>query len=393
MSTPVSVGGVGCSLIDYLYRDVAFDKPAYRRYTSHAPGDGGLITGGLVFAEDLVRWSNTDLSTIINEITNGASPSSLNLGGPAVVALVHAAQLSSVPVHFYGHRGDDKTGTQIEEILARTPLRWERYTRVPGDTPSTIALSDPQWNGGMGERTFINTLGVAGGFTPEDIHPDFYEHTVTLFGGTGLLPELHSGLHQPLERAQEAGAITVVNTVFDFHNESRDPHGPWPVGNSSRSYGATDLLIMDAEEARRMSGQQDKIAAAQFFLSKKVGAVIITGGTDPVVVCAGGDRFHPMEPQEFPVSQLARDELRDGSRPRGDTTGCGDTFVGGVLTGLVEQLAAGERRLDVRDPLRWGIASGGMTCFHLGGTVIETERGEKRREVERYYRAYKEQPQ
>lgn len=391
MRTQISVGGIGCSLIDYLYQDVSFDTPEYRRYASRSPGDGGLITGGLVFAEDLSRWSNARLPAIIAELTNGATPSSRNLGGPAVVALVHAAQLSAIPVHFYGHRGDDETGSLVADILARTPLHWEHYTAIPGETPSTIALSDPRWNGGMGERTFINTLGVAGHVTPAEIHPAFFEHTVTLFGGTALLPALHRELHQPLEQARAHGAITVVNTVFDFHNESRDPRGPWPIGDSSRSYGAIDLLIMDSAEARRLSGCADTVAAARFFRKQQVGGVIITGGTDPVVVSAGGDRFCEMEAQKFPVSQLVQEELRQGSRHRGDTTGCGDTFVGGVLTGLVEQLSAGETRLDLSDPVAWGIASGGMTCFYLGGTVIEEEPGEKRQEVQRYYEAYRKQ--
>ena len=82
-------------------------------------------------------------------------------------------------------------------------------------------------------------------------------------------------------------------------------------------------------------------------------------------------------------------DLDAGGRQAGDTTGCGDNFLGGVLTSVAIQMLAGQRRdLNLTDACAWGAASGGFACFYPGGTFIEPEPGLKRRRVQSYYEAY-----
>lgn len=388
------IAGTGCSLMDYLYTELDFNGSAFTRYQSKKPGDGGLVPGRLVIAGELEQFAGKDHQEILSEITGAAGETSTNLGGPSVVSLVHAAQMlkeKDVSVEFYGVHGDDSIATNLETILQATPLAWDDYRKVPGRTPVTYVLSDPNYNHGTGERCFINSIGVAEEYSAADIPDRFYTREITAFGGSGLVPRLHAELHLPVMRARREGALTVVNTVYDFINESRAPGRPWPLGDSERTYAATDLLVVDAEEARKLSGKSDLHRALTFFQKAGVSAVIITRGAEPVLAEAARGRFLRLEREEFPVCDKVADDLTSGARRRGDTTGCGDNFVGGVLTSLAEQIKAGEKTPDLREAISWGIAAGGFACFCLGGTFLEKRPGEKRQFVTEYYRAYKTQ--
>ncbi|HKK48820.1 MAG TPA: carbohydrate kinase family protein [Alkalispirochaeta sp.] len=389
-----AIAGTGCSLMDYLSTGIDFSGPAFDRFRSHAPGDGGLVPGQLVFAEGLEKFAGMPYQEVLEEITAQSPPPSKNLGGPSVVALVHAAQLlrvQGVPVSFYGVRGDDSVGGDLASIVSKTPLHWDHYVQEPGHTPFTHALSDPTWDGGAGERSFVNSTGVAAHFRAADIDRSFFDHPITAFGGTALVPALHAELHEPLRHARRQGALTVVNTVYDFLNESKNPHRPWPIGDSEESYRNTDLLIVDAEEARRLSGSGTVETAAGRFVEAGVSALIITRGAQDLYALSRGGRFAPLEPAWFPVSERVGRELGDGAGVSGDTTGCGDNFVGGVLYAVAEQLSSGERHLDLHHAISWGVASGGYACFSLGGTSIEQHRGEKHTAIAEYVRDYRRQ--
>ncbi len=75
----------------------------------------------------------------------------------------------------------------------------------------------------------------------------------------------------------------------------------------------------------------------------------------------------------------------------GDTTGCGDNFVGGVISSIVNQIVSGIAHPDLKETCSRGIVSGGFACFYLGGTYLEDNPGEKRSKIEPYYDAYRKQ--
>ena len=206
-----------------------------------------------------------------------------------------------------------------------------------------------------------------------------------------LVPGLHREIHTPVERAHSGGSLTVVNTVYDFLNQSRDPHGPWPLGETDVTLRHTDLLIVDAEEARRISGADTPEEAAHRFVEAGVSAVVVTCGAADLFAVAVGGRFAPLEGRRFPISARISRELAEGAGRNGDTTGCGDNFVGGVLYALAHQLHSGERRLDLYHAVTWGVVSGGYACFSLGGTTIESKRGEKLQALSEYVREYRRQ--
>jgi sugar/nucleoside kinase (ribokinase family) len=389
----LSIQAAGCGLVDYLHTPVDFASAPFRRFTSRRDGDGGLRPGRLVFAEELERFAGVPFAALLFELTGGRPPQRTNLGGPAVVAAINAAQLlcgQDVEVGFHGARGNDRTGRDLEEFLGRTTLDCSGCRVLPGATPFTYVFSDPTFAGDRGERMFVNAIAAAGSFEPELLAGSYFAADVALLGGTGIVPPLHRRLGSILRSVRGRGGITVADTGFDFLNEQADPVGPWPVGEDAQTWRSVDVVIADEVEALRMSGCASASEALRFFAEMGAGAAVVTRGAEPFVAWSSGRDFAAMGPEEMPVCAAVDRDLRDRPQSRGDTTGCGDNFVGGIVASLAEQLARGGRRgsLDLVEACAWGAASGGFACFYVGGTWFESRAGEKRDLVAPYTRGY-----
>ena len=384
--------------MDILYPKVDFHSDAFAAARSRRDGDGGLSPGRLVFAEDAQKFTGRPFADTLADITGGESGAE-NVGGPSVVALVHAAQMlegEGLPVSFHGATGEDAMGQRLRHKLSTTPLDESRLESRSGLTPSTYVLSDPSWDGGHGERCFVNVIGAAQGYLPSALGEDFYGAQIIALGGTALVPCIHDGLPDILAQARSQGALTVVNTVFDFRAERRDGVGAWPLGGlpstpgqesfapgqpgPPKSYRSCDLLVMDKDEALRLSGTRDLTAALGFLEKSGVGAFAVTRGGESVLAWAGAGRFIPMQLRELPVCDRSLLDRGEKAAP-GDTTGCGDAFAGGILADLALQMRGGAAALDLGEALSWGIAAGGFTLGFLGGTFYESRPGEKRERV------------
>ena len=393
MSKKIEISGAGCCLVDYLYNPISFTSETFSKYLSKRSGDGGLTPGQLVFVEEFEKFCSRDFESILQEITKGKSPNKVNVGGPSIVSLIHAAQMlenEAYTVRFYGGRGEDEAGKYLQTALEKTPVNIENYRIVKGTTPFTIVLSDPDYHEGAGERIFINSLGAAKNYGPEYLDTQFFSSAIVAFGGTALVPPLHDNLTELLAEAKKEGCMTVVNTVYDFRNQKANPDQKWPLGKSDESYRKIDLLIADYEEALRLSGKKSLKEAMEFFREAGTGAVIVTNGAKDVILYAGKDSiFDETELMEMPVSAAVTEELKKGSS--GDTTGCGDNFAGGVMASMAMQLQQNRKKIDLKEACIWGIVSGGFSCFYMGGTYHEKEPGEKRQRLIPYYEAYLEQ--
>lgn len=392
MTKKITVSGVGCCLVDRLYNNISFTSEFFSEYLSKKPGDGGLTPGKLVFMEEFEKFVGKVFLDVQKELTQGKQPDKINIGGPSIVALIHAAQMledSDNVIRFYGYGGNDQEGEFLLSALRKTPVNIENYKLAGKMTPSTVVLSDPQFDHGHGERIFINSIGAAWDYFPEELGEGFFNSDIVVFGGTALVPTIHDNLTQLLEKAKSRGCFTVVNTVYDFRNEKENPAAKWPLGNSDDSYRNIDLLIADFEETLRLSGKLNLNEAIQFFSEKGTKAVLITNGSNPVQLFSDGSLFRKLDIAEMPVSAAVSEELKKGHS--GDTTGCGDNFVGGVIASLVKQLQAGMDKLDLQEACTWGIISGGYTCFYVGGTFMEEYSGEKLKLIRPYYDHYKNQ--
>lgn len=385
----ITASVAGCSLVDCVYAKVDFNSEAFRKYSSITQGDGGLVPGQLVFMESLEKFTGVPADQLLKELTGNAPVSGRNVGGPAVVAAINAAQLCCnypAKIKFYGVRGRDEGSDFIYSIVSQTPLDTENYICVDAPTPSTQVLSDPNHHNGKGERTFINVVGAANTYGAESLGKDFFDSDVIFFSATALLPKLHDQLTGPLKQAKASGKVTMVATVFDFRNEMRDPKGRWPLGESEETYKYIDLLAVDWDEARRLSGEEELEKIVNYFATRGVSSVCITHGAKNFHVYSDGRLFKKVDLASWPVNELVNEDLAKYPEQRGDTTGCGDNFAGGLLASLVMQLSEGKQpgELDMRTAAAWADASGGFACFCLGGTYLEKAPGEKYAKVKRY---------
>ncbi|MDR2478556.1 MAG: carbohydrate kinase family protein [Treponema sp.] len=389
----IVIHGTGCCLLDFLYTSVDFSAPAFRAALSRQSGDGGLAPGKLVFAEDFEYFTRKLYESALANLTRSAArPVKRSLGGPSVISLAHAAQmLDGAEVFFSGVRGDDDTGNAIEALIKKLPFSGYSLAVRDGLSPRTDVLSDPSYHNGKGERTFINVIGAAAHFFPDDIPGVFFDADITAFGGTALLPSLHDELAALLKKAKNRGALTLANLVYDFRSELLTPE-KWPLGKNDDAYQYLDILIADKEEALRTSGKNSVAEAVHFFLERGTGAVIVTEGAEKIVLAAGHGRCRQLPLSEMPVSQMIDDELAAHPERKGDTTGCGDNFAGGVLCGIAEQMKTAPGALiDLREAAIPGIAAGGFACFSAGGLYQESALGEKRNALRPYINAYRNQ--
>jgi sugar/nucleoside kinase (ribokinase family) len=392
MSKKIIVSGIGCCLVDLLYTDIDFNSETVRRYLSKKRGDGGLTPGHLVFQEEFEKFCGTSFDTILKEITGDRSYDKINIGGPSIVSLINTAQLvdkEKCEVHFYGRGGKDEIGQYLLASLKKTPVILKDYKLIDNRTPSTVVLSDPSYDHGHGERMFLNSIGAAWDYRPDELDDAFFNSDIVVFGGTALVPQIHDHMTTLLKQAKSKGCITIVNTVFDFRNEKANPSEKWPLGESEESYAYIDLLIADQEEAFRLSGEHDPQSAIKFFIDRKVSSLIITNGSKNISVFSDGRFFSDTGLREMPVSGKVLDELKNVQG--GDTTGCGDNFVGGVIVSVVNQLYSGVKHPDLKEACCWGVVSGGFACFYMGGTYFEKNTGEKLSGIKPYYESYKKQ--
>jgi len=391
MTNKITVSGVGCCLVDRLYNHLDFNSDVFKRFLSRTKGDGGLMPGQLVLKEEFDRFAGVDFLQILPALTEGHAAETVNTGGPCIVALIHAAQISGEDAifRFYGCHGDDDDGLFLLDALTKTPIDTCKY-RLEKDTvtASTIVLSDPEYDNGNGERVFINTIGASWNYRPDELDADFFASDIVVFGATALMPQIHDHLTELLAKAKEHGCFTIVNTVFDFRSEKVHPENRWMLGKSDDSYRHIDLLITDHEEALRLSGTSNTADAMMFFKSRGVGAAVITNGARNISVYSSGQVFEPLE-CTMPVSEAISAEIRQGRK--GDTTGCGDNFAGGMIASVVKQLQANKTQLCLTEACRWGVVSGGFACFYTGGAYLEKVSGEKSELLQNYYEKYLKQ--
>ncbi len=388
----IRVNATGCSLVDNLYGHVSFDTEVYKKSLSRTPGDGGLSTGGLVFSEAFSDYSGKPYKEALSELSGGKSPDNSNIGGPGIVPIIHAEQVKSNPdiqYRFAGVVGKDENGRRFTELLKKAGFPDYDYTESDLPTPSTDVLSDPGFNGGRGERTFINTIGAAGAYGPESLPEDFFDANFLLFGATALVPPLHDALDDLCRRGRESGAFVMVCTVYDFRNEARLKGKSWPL---VQDYENIDLLVVDREEALKISGAPNPGEAVTWFLASGCRAIIITQGAGDVLLGTGSGPFEETEYDSMPTCRYADEVVAGLSTPR-DTTGCGDNFVGGLIDSIAHQMAEAEERedftsLSLEEAVISGVAAGSVALTCLGGVFYEEWPGEKFEAMQPYIEAY-----
>jgi len=190
-----------------------------------------------------------------------------------------------------------------------------------------------------GENAIVVIPGSNGDLTPADVDASAGE----LADANVVVAQLEipqPAIRRAFEIARAAGRTTVLNAAPAL---SLDPD----------LLPLSDWLVLNETEAEQASGIADVEAAAKALRSRGAKAVLVTLGAEGAMLCDanGVQRFAAQKVQAV------------------DTVGAGDTFVGGLATGLAEGRSAA-------DAVRLGQAAAAIAVSRVGVQTAMPKRAE-----------------
>ena len=181
--------------------------------------------------------------------------------------------------------------------------------RMGGEPNTSVSILLIQKDG---SRSFCTYKGANGQFSISDVDLALLERTrIVSIGGLFAMPAFDgAGAEELLAQAKKRGVLTSVDTKHDTLGI-----GLAGVAGMLRH---TDYFLPSYDEAARMTGERDVALIADALLDS---------GARNVVIKLGGDGCYLSTPE----CRLAIPPVRADAV---DTTGAGDNFVAGFLTGL-----------------------------------------------------------
>jgi sugar/nucleoside kinase (ribokinase family) len=286
---------------------------------------GNAVCDILVRPVDEVRWGTTTWVETIQESVggNGANTSYTLAAFGTRVRLLSAV-------------GQDSYGDTIVDVLRKAGVDIDGVARLATATATTVVLVQSS-----GARAFLHKPGASGdAFTsPIDFNTDdavgFTRfHVANVFALPGLRPHAAESLH----RARAARLSTSMDTGWDATGEWARVIGP--------CLPYLDLLFVNEDEARMLTGLSTPEEAALAFRNGGVGVVVVKLGAAGCAVSSPAGTFRS---PGFAV-------------PVVDTTGAGDAFAGAFLAAL-------ERGLNLEAAARFANAAGALVVQELGAVA------------------------
>ncbi len=292
--------------------------------------EGFLVAGNVVF-DVLVRpvseltWnSSTFVESIGHQMGGNGSNTSYTLAKLGALARLVA------------YIGNDLFGSFAEARLREAGVDLSTIQRLDSPTANSVVLVHPS-----GARAFLQQPGISRLAFPEPLEfDDALVGGATHFhlGNPFSLPLMRRHAGETLRRARARGLTTSLDAAWDAMGEWRtvtDPCLPY-----------IDLLFVNDDEARRLSGETDLDAAARYFQSCGTGDVVVKLGA---AGCNIFTREEPLAIPAFPVECV-------------DSTGAGDVFAGAYLAALWRGAGDGEAGLQAN-------AAGALSVERLGAVT------------------------
>lgn len=256
------------------------------------------------------------IAKTVDEIPEGGKLSFVNqielhTGGCAVSAAIDMAKMG-ISTSLIGKIGKDGFGEFLLSELKKEHVNTSGLILKEGlITSSSLVLVS-----GSGERTFLHCVGSNAALVYEDIDFEIIKNSKILFiGGTFLMPNFDGiPCSKVLKKAKEMGVYTALDTAWD-------PTGRW-MEVVEPSLPHLDLFIPSYDEARLMAGKDDVEEIADLFISKGVKLAVIKLGKDGCFIKSDKGEKYTI-PTYSNIKAV-------------DTTGAGDSFVAGFLTGIVQ---------------------------------------------------------
>ena len=229
-------------------------------------------------------------------------------GGCAVSSAIDMARIG-LRTAVSGKVGADGFGSFMRGALRQAGVE-DRYVAEDPHigTSASVVLVDAH-----GERSFLHSLGANAVFTDTDVPETLLEQSrIAFVAGTMLMPAFDGdACARVLKRAKALGKTTALDTAWDSK-------GRW-MTVLKPCMPHIDLFLPSYDEAVELSGERDPVVISEQFLGMGVQTVVIKLGADGCLIRRADETWRI---PGFPVKEVL------------DTTGAGDAFCAGFLTGV-----------------------------------------------------------
>lgn len=290
---------------------------------------GGVLCCGNAVEDVLVR----PVDEVIYDRTTWVESIGFSLGGNGANT-AYALAVLGTPVRLISTVGRDETGDRVLKTLGDAGVDTSAVRTVEGlPTAATVVVVHSS-----GARAFLHNPGVnreafADGIAwSADLVQGFsHFHLGNPFSTMGI----RSRTAQILRTVQEHGLTTSVDAGWDTCGEWLDIIGP--------GLPHTDVLFVNEQESRLLSGCSNVADGARFFLDRGVGSVVTKIGAAGCWFFEDATALH--------VPGFCVDAI--------DSTGAGDCFAGAFLAGIRHGMSSWEAA-------RFANAAGALSVCKLG---------------------------
>jgi sugar/nucleoside kinase (ribokinase family) len=233
-----------------------------------------------------------------------------------------------------GRVGDDSMGRFVTSALAGYGVNTDHI--IVTDQAQTSASLLPIREDGS--RPALHVIGANALLTEDDIPWDVVaECSVFHMAGTFILAGLDGApMARVLARVKSLGLIVTMDFLMPKRDDAQEVIGP--------SLPYVDYIMPNIEEAGWLVGTEDRAEIIRWFHNRGVGTTLLTMGGDGVSVAPNGEAETVLPAYEVEVI---------------DSTGCGDAFSAGFISGLVDGL-------DVYEAAARALACGSLVASGLG---------------------------
>ena len=268
---------------------------------------GEMLADILVHPVERVKLQNETCQVREIRITHGGDA---NNNAVDLVKLGHQ-------VIYLGRVGCDDMGDYVLSLAKKAGICMDHAVR--SDTAAqakSLILISPD-----GDRTFLQELGTSAEFCFEDCDLSLLDEADLMqIGGAFHLPRFDGeGSAALLKAARDRGVVTSMDVTSDRTGKWRgilDPCYPW-----------LDYFLPSVEQASLIAGTESPRAIADFFLDRGVKNVAVKLGSR-------GAYFKNRETAFYAGTYRGLNIV--------ETTGAGDAFCAGFLTGVGERLSPAE---------------------------------------------------
>ena len=260
----------------------------------------------------------------------------ITAAGTAAGTSVDMAKLG-LQVIAMGAVGQDTLGDFLLAAMAKHGVDVSHLVRKAGiQTSATMLPIRPN-----GERPALHVTGANGEFTIDDVDFDVLKKAKVLhMGGTSLLPKLDgTPTKLILKFAKEHGLITTFDLVAIERPDLLDLIKP--------CLPYIDYFMPGLEEAEMMTGLTDRFEIIKYFLDNGAKTTVFKmGSRGSSIAYYEGSEIKEIRIPVFKTTLV-------------DTTGCGDAYCAGFITGLL-------KGFDLRKSGLLGAAAGALVASGLG---------------------------